>query len=1257
MADIQQKIEDGFSRIRAGLSDGQGQVDAVLSLLKDRVAAEEAYSRALLRLSKQNLALDERVMEPAIFEALASLRGDLANESVQHSELGSSVQRDAVEPLVRLREGGESVHRLISAQARQTMADVKTAVERCKRHYSKYQQLHGKAVIACTAAGIPIPQLMLPASDTGVSSGSASSGSSSGGGSNKLGLSTITPHGSFRNLGIGSSSSSSSSSSSANAIPDIAHASNSAISATSTISATGTTILGSTILPADASSSSATSLQTMTQQTSPMSSSDMFSGLVIDAAHTSSSDAASIGEGEGSGEQVVTVGVSGQVIAAPRSRRASGAGSEFSHNSAENNNVLDSSIAMRIRTMASGFMGTMSVPPTTAVATANANMTAAERIELARSVATAAIQASIEAWAEYLHSWSYLCKAREVCLRQLEASIVIVSDHERKRVTEFSDSLRRYTVFISSMHANLQFDVQRLSGHFEEIASAKATTLTSLSAIRSSEATVAALGSTISSLAESAASSAAAAGAAAGISFAPITTTPITSSFSSGTPLSIFGSYDASSARRMSGFDGTSVDGSSGEGDIQRKESFGALSAPMRRESTSQGNISISQNHSSIVSISNSGSSMNSSKAPGATVIANDSSLTGSSSPQALARMGRSMIAAIPSMALPSSDEAAAAAAAAAASSAAAMKTVAARLLNATSSSSSSSSSFSSSSSSSLNIKGLSNKPASSSPLAPKVGIAIDGFSSAAQAAASSSMSSLSSWGAKFGNALAASASLHSVGHPPRPFASNSKQTAGSNVSMSVSVSGVVRNQGALGAGSKGVSEAAAMFAKLRIENSAIEYFVAALFDPYEKLVKLAPDGASVIAIPPESIDVFDSDSDFNTGGDSAFGDISNSNSRSDIESIPTLSLADFATGRSTPASPTNDSSRSRGGTASPTSDINVTRSRGGTGTGVITTTTTTTTTGIETIPTRSSFDMDNVGGDSVFSAIVPPPLPIRARAETATAGHILRRAVAAGEMNAAVVPLLPQVRKLLKHSPDGLSRFVMGMDARRGEGAQLLRPCFDALASIMKIALDIAELRSAYGEARTLLVISQTLYTVVPANGDVDAVDPKVQAALDSSITPKADGSETSSITSSTIQASVQHRSVGRPTRLYLQMRVRMHPLWQSIQFWETAIFDSIGSEMSKMKSQRSSSTGMRKLTGGGDVTQSPGEREREQDLLLGQLGFFAYQMIDFCVPQDIVKKVLEKYGKFINLDTAHITTLMNSLASFADARRVLDA
>jgi hypothetical protein len=49
-----------------------------------------------------------------VFEALASLRGDVANESVQHSELAGSLQRDVLDPLVRLRDGGEAVHKLVS---------------------------------------------------------------------------------------------------------------------------------------------------------------------------------------------------------------------------------------------------------------------------------------------------------------------------------------------------------------------------------------------------------------------------------------------------------------------------------------------------------------------------------------------------------------------------------------------------------------------------------------------------------------------------------------------------------------------------------------------------------------------------------------------------------------------------------------------------------------------------------------------------------------------------------------------------------------------------------------------------------------------------------------------------------------------------------------------------------------------------------------------------------------------------------------
>lgn len=49
-----------------------------------------------------------------MFEAVASLKGDIANESVQHAEFAASIGRDVVEPLVRLKEGGETVMKLVS---------------------------------------------------------------------------------------------------------------------------------------------------------------------------------------------------------------------------------------------------------------------------------------------------------------------------------------------------------------------------------------------------------------------------------------------------------------------------------------------------------------------------------------------------------------------------------------------------------------------------------------------------------------------------------------------------------------------------------------------------------------------------------------------------------------------------------------------------------------------------------------------------------------------------------------------------------------------------------------------------------------------------------------------------------------------------------------------------------------------------------------------------------------------------------------
>lgn len=60
------------------------------------------------------LVCAEKITEPTVFEALASLRGDVVNESVQHAELSTSLQRDVLDPLNRLREGGDTVQKLVS---------------------------------------------------------------------------------------------------------------------------------------------------------------------------------------------------------------------------------------------------------------------------------------------------------------------------------------------------------------------------------------------------------------------------------------------------------------------------------------------------------------------------------------------------------------------------------------------------------------------------------------------------------------------------------------------------------------------------------------------------------------------------------------------------------------------------------------------------------------------------------------------------------------------------------------------------------------------------------------------------------------------------------------------------------------------------------------------------------------------------------------------------------------------------------------
>jgi hypothetical protein len=134
---------------------------------------------------------------------------------------------------------------------------------------------------------------------------------------------------------------------------------------------------------------------------------------------------------------------------------------------------------------------------------------------------------------------------------------------------------------------------------------------------------------------------------------------------------------------------------------------------------------------------------------------------------------------------------------------------------------------------------------------------------------------------------------------------------------------------------------------------------------------------------------------------------------------------------------------------------------------------------------------------------------------------------------------LLTVLRKQVRGLPGGLERFVWAMDAQRAARTDVTNSSFQSLAGALLAALDVAAERTLYCSVRSLMVIAQTFHTQVamPGGGDV---------------------------------------------RVHLRDAVRGHRVWSSLQFWESSVFDSIGSELTKASK---SAPEMPPTPGGGSV------------------------------------------------------------------------
>ena len=92
----------------------------------------------------------------------------------------------------------------------------------------------------------------------------------------------------------------------------------------------------------------------------------------------------------------------------------------------------------------------------------------------------------------------------------------------------------------------------------------------------------------------------------------------------------------------------------------------------------------------------------------------------------------------------------------------------------------------------------------------------------------------------------------------------------------------------------------------------------------------------------------------------------------------------------------------------------------------------------------------------------------------------------------------------------------------------------FEKLLSLMLVALDIADEADDFSAARRIMVLSQTFYANVP-EGFVPSSTAEMPPAPED------------------------------PD--YFQKKLRYHRVWDNMRFWESAVYESIGSEMSKFQ------------------------------------------------------------------------------------------
>jgi hypothetical protein len=198
-------------------------------------------------------------------------------------------------------------------------------------------------------------------------------------------------------------------------------------------------------------------------------------------------------------------------------------------------------------------------------------------------------------------------------------------------------------------------------------------------------------------------------------------------------------------------------------------------------------------------------------------------------------------------------------------------------------------------------------------------------------------------------------------------------------------------------------------------------------------------------------------------------------------------------------------------------------------------------------------------------------------------------------DLNSIVLELLPTVIAHVQSAKvavpgsveDGVARFMSALNTKRAEGAlQLTLPSLQAIALVLNSSLDCLSLRVDTGRIKDILSMCQTFFAytyagmnvlvteplvAMAASEGLDAVRKAIAAGATVTDVAAAAAAAAGSAATPTAAGASQTGSPSGRRKVYAQILVRKHPLWQNLEFWESAIQDALTKELNKIKTTAS--------------------------------------------------------------------------------------